>query len=359
MVDGQNIPVYLPNPGRLWELLTPGVLLYLSANRAGSAFPYTVVAVDKGGIPVLLHTHLTNAVTEVLLREKLIPGFEDMEIVRREASLGESRFDFLLRDAAGYYYLEVKNCTLFHNKLAMFPDAVTARGSRHLKGLSKAAGKGLRSGALFVVNWPYARFFMPEYHTDLVFSETLLAVRDRIDIKAVGLKWSRDLSLDPAIVELIIPWDTISRNVKDSGCYIVVLKLENNLSIRVGELGQQSFRKGYYLYVGSAKRALTKRMNRHGRIRKNFHWHIDYLRNTAIFQKALPVRSPDDLECLLARSIGSIAGWSVKGFGSSDCACKSHLFGMENDPIRDQRFVEILYDYRIGRVERELVNADH
>lgn len=356
-IGGRPVSAYLPNPGRLWELLIPGCRLYVKKNSPSVTMPYTVLAVEKEGMPVLLHTHMTNDVAGMLLKRKLVPGWEDAEIVRREAAFGESRFDFLLRRGREEMVLEVKNCTLFRDRLAMFPDAVTRRGSRHLLGLHRLSGKGVQTGVLFVVQWPRAEYFMPEHHTDLEFAQNLLKVRDRVDIKAVSVRWNGDLSLDGMVRELTMPWEKIAKEAKDSGSYIVILYLDRDARIEIGELGTIPFRKGYYLYAGSAKRGLTKRIERHRRLRKNLFWHIDYLREKASFRKALPVRTSEDLECAIAADLRKIADWSVKGFGSSDCRCESHLFGMENDPVQLPAFIRMLYDYRMGRIERELTHA--
>ena len=95
--NGKTITAYLPNPGRLWELLTPGCTLYLRQSSNNAKIPYTVMAVEKNDIPVMLHTHLTNDVVEVLLKKHLVPGLEDAKMMRREATFGDSRFDFLLQ----------------------------------------------------------------------------------------------------------------------------------------------------------------------------------------------------------------------------------------------------------------------
>jgi sugar fermentation stimulation protein A len=357
VVDEKAITAYLPNPGRLWELLIPGCTLYLKRNSGAAKIPYTVMAVEKNSIPVMLHTHLTNDVVEMLLRRQLVPGLKDAEIVRREATFGDSRFDFLLQRKGKEFVLEVKNCTLFHDELAMFPDAVTERGSRHLRGLLELQQKGVDAGVLFVVQWPRAQYFMPEYHTDFEFSKVFLKCRDTIFLKAIGLTWQADLSLDDHINELTIPWEVIEKKAHDSGCYIVILHLEKETEIAIGELGTVFFRKGYYLYAGSAKKALTKRLERHQRLRKNLFWHIDYLREKAAFHKGLPIRTSEDIECALAAGLQQITDWSIPRFGCSDCSCKSHLFGMDEDPVKSPAFIEMLYNYRIKMVEDKLGNS--
>ena len=102
--NGDFIRAHLPNPGRLHELFFPGTLLYLtkaSDQKTKSKVPrrtsYTVVAVDRDGRPIFLHTHHSNTLIELMLQEKLIKPLQDYSIVKREAKYGHSRFDFLLQ----------------------------------------------------------------------------------------------------------------------------------------------------------------------------------------------------------------------------------------------------------------------
>src|SRR5512137_2838562 len=92
---GRMLSAFLPNPGRLQELLLPGCTLHLvreekSSNRRTR---YTAVAADRDGQPILLHTHLTNQVARYLLQERKIPGLENARMVRSEIRVGRSRFD--------------------------------------------------------------------------------------------------------------------------------------------------------------------------------------------------------------------------------------------------------------------------
>ena len=180
---GRVVDAFLPNPGRLQELLLPGSLLYIIREvKRASAKPYTLVAVDRDGSPVMLHTLKTNAVARYLLERRLIPGLEDAGVVRQEIAVGHSRFDFLLKEGKGEILLEVKSCTLFGKRVAMFPDAITARGARHLRELARPLRNGSRGAVLFVVHSPLPEFFMPDYHTDLHFARTFLSVRASVDL---------------------------------------------------------------------------------------------------------------------------------------------------------------------------------
>jgi len=351
--EGRQERAYLPNPGRLQELLLPGATLYLARNPSSHEMKTrcTVVAVERDGVPVMLHTHHTNTVARWLIERSKIPGIEGYHVSGAEVPFGRSRFDFLLRKGSREFILEVKSCTLFGRTIAMFPDAITERGRRHIRELAELSRGGKKCGVLFVVHWPKARYFMPEHHTDLAFSRTLLDVRNKIMVRAVAVGWKGDLTLSGMVRELLIPWDVIEREARDRGSYILILHLSGGRKIAVGGLGERTFQKGYYLYVGSAMKNLTQRIERHKRRRKNLFWHIDYLREEASFVAVLPVRSSERLECAIADALGNISDWTMAGFGSSDCDCESHLFAMEKNPLLRPEFIKLLQHFRIDRLE--------
>ncbi len=355
-VAGGVLDAYLPNPGRLWELFLPGRTVYLVPRTPGSSgrLTHTAVAVERAGIPLLLHTHLNNAVAAALIGERRIPGLEDATVTRAEARVGHSRFDFLLERGGRPFYLEIKSCTLVGNRIAMFPDAVTARGKRHLEELAAMSRGGTPCGVLFLVHWPHARFFLPDYHTDLAFARTFAEVREDLLIKAVALTWRPDLSLAPEIGEVTIPWETIGQEARDSGSYLILLHIPRAVKAPVGSLGELPFAAGYYLYVGTAKVALTKRIERHLRKKTALHWHIDYLTGYAEKCTAIPIRSSAPLEHELARAVGKIADGCVAAFGSSDCACPGHLFFFTGNPFERQSFIDLIQHFRIDRLEETI-----
>lgn len=146
-MEGCTTFAYLPNPGRLWEILLPGTSLLLVPSKG--ELPYTVMAARRLGDWVLLHTHLANDVVEHLLRKGFISRFAGAEIVKREVALGRSRIDFLLKMRGEEVFLEVKSCTLFGRHVAAFPDAVTARGKNTLKSWPRWQGKAGRQQYFF------------------------------------------------------------------------------------------------------------------------------------------------------------------------------------------------------------------
>jgi sugar fermentation stimulation protein A len=310
---------------------------------------YTAVAVDREGHPIMLHTHLTNEVARYLLRKRKIPGLERARILKSEVRVGRNRFDFLLEEKKKLILLEVKSCTLVGKRAAMFPDAVTERGTRHLRELAKVSGEGIKAVLVLIVHWAFAKVFMPDFHTDLNFSQTFLQIRDKVEVIPLSVRWDQDLSLSPHVKVLNIPWDTIEKEVRDRGSYLLILNLKRAREIEVGKLGKIHFKKGYYIYVGSAMANLSKRMGRHRRLRKQHHWHIDKLRTIAEFHSVLAIRSSDRLECEVAEAVSGIAEWFVPRFGSTDCSCETHLFGMATDPIQSENFQKLLQYFRMDR----------
>jgi sugar fermentation stimulation protein A len=233
----------------------------------------------------------------------------------------------------------------------MFPDAVTARGKKHLEELTRLSGDGTPCAVLFLIHWPKAEVFLPDFHTDLEFAKAMKEAKDKVRFLPVSVEWGEDLCIAKGRIKVLpVLWRALEREAEDRGSYLMLYHLSRKRLIEIGGLGKVAFRPGYYVYVGSAMKSLSKRVERHRRIRKKFHWHIDYFRNRAEFQAALPVRSEDDLECERASGMSNISEWSVPGFGCSDCSCPSHLFGFSADPLSTRHFHDLLQYYRMDRL---------
>jgi sugar fermentation stimulation protein A len=139
---------------------------------------------------------------------------------------------------------------------------------------------------------------------------------------------------------------------QDEGAYILILRLKEDRRISIGRLGSLPFKKGYYIYVGSAKRGLSKRIERHKRKKKKFFWHIDYLRARAAFYKDIPIRTNENLECEISSALKNFADWIIPGFGCSDCQCETHLFATNTDPLLMPTFIEIISKRSIGGIKK-------
>lgn len=115
------------------------------------------------------------------------------------------------------------------------------------------------------------------------------------------------------------------------GVYVLIIRLDEDVGISIGALGEIFFRKGLYAYVGSAQSNLEKRVERHLRKEKRNFWHIDYLLQceAAKVLKVFYQQAGKTEECLLAAEI-SKKGEAINHFGCSDCQCKSHLVYLRN-----------------------------
>jgi Uri superfamily endonuclease len=109
------------------------------------------------------------------------------------------------------------------------------------------------------------------------------------------------------------------------GIYTLLIKVPENIEIQIGKLGKINFKKGFYVYVGSALNRLEKRIERHMRKEKKKRWHIDYLLDKAEIVKVIYAETDARVECRLAGKLNQNLE-SIKKFGCSDCKCKSHLF---------------------------------
>ena len=168
---------HLHDPGRLKELLienTEMLVKYVPTyKKTGRKTKYDVIAVKYLDNWVLLNSSFHNKIVSELIDDKTIDELSNFHVYKPEYSYGNSRLDFLLKDNdENKMFLEVKGCTLVVNDLAMFPDAPTTRGKKHLTELIRIKKEGLCSSVIILVLQNSAKYFSPNYKTDIDFSET-------------------------------------------------------------------------------------------------------------------------------------------------------------------------------------------
>ncbi len=108
---------------------------------------------------------------------------------------------------------------------------------------------------------------------------------------------------------------------------MLIIRLHGDTHLKVGALGELTFKRGWYTYVGSAQKNFTQRIQRHFRREKRKFCHIDYLLDAeaAEIVKVLFKETNKTEECAVAKVIAE-RGESINGFGCSNCRCVSHLF---------------------------------
>jgi sugar fermentation stimulation protein A len=154
---GRPFHAHVPNPGRMTELLVPRRTIgwVVAASGESRKTAYTLVMVRHRGTIVSVDTLSANRIVGAHLRATNgPPGPRGLRSWRREVALGHHRFDFGRYDPATgalTELLEVKSVNLRVGSMAVFPDAPTVRGTRHLTALARFARSGGRASALFLV----------------------------------------------------------------------------------------------------------------------------------------------------------------------------------------------------------------
>ena len=194
----RTVVCHVKNTGRCRELLIPGAAVILEfhpdAAVSGRKTEYDLIGVYKNDLFINMDSQAPNkAAWEWLVSlgggqytEKNhypLGSYVPFDI-RREATHGDSRFDlaFSLRDwdtkAVSPAFMEVKGVTLEENGVAMFPDAPTERGIKHLKGLIRAHEEGYEAYVLFVIQMKGIRGFTPNDMTHPAFGDALRQARE-------------------------------------------------------------------------------------------------------------------------------------------------------------------------------------
>lgn len=166
---------HVKNTGRCRELLVPGARVTLAvSDNAARKTRCDLVAVEKGSLYINMDSQAPNrAAGEALPR--LFPG---LTLLRPETKCGDSRLDFYLEAAGKNWFVEVKGVTLEEDGLALFPDAPTERGVRHLRELACIARAGGGTAALFVIQMKGPRAFSPNQKTHPAFAQALCEARE-------------------------------------------------------------------------------------------------------------------------------------------------------------------------------------
>lgn len=176
-LDGREETVHVKNTGRCRELLVPGCRVYLAgADNPARRTAYDLIAVEKerAGQPPLLINMDSQAVNKVAAEWLPRSGLFSLEaVIRPEVQQRDSRFDFCITDGKERAWLEVKGVTLEQDGVALFPDAPTERGVKHLRGLAACRRAGDRALVLFVVQMKGMTCLRPHDATHPAFGQAL------------------------------------------------------------------------------------------------------------------------------------------------------------------------------------------
>lgn len=173
-IHGNAVKAYLPNSGRMKELLIKGARVYLNpATSEARTTLYDLILVELAKTLVSVDSRVPNRLLEEYFRAGALPVFEKYRLLRREVLYGHSRLDFLLDDKGKLCYVETKSVTLNRGGIAFFPDSPTKRGRHHLQALIQLRQERHQACIIFVAQREDSLSFSPNDDTDPEFSQTL------------------------------------------------------------------------------------------------------------------------------------------------------------------------------------------
>lgn len=190
LLSGEPAVAHCPNTGSMRTCLLPGARAVLwDANSPKRRLRYSWKAVEGPDGWIGIDTLLPNRLVEAALRAGELPALGAVAEIERERPMGEgSRVDLLVTGKDGSLtYVEVKNVTLVEHGRARFPDAVTARGLKHLRELGAQVRRGHRAAMVYVIQREDGRSFEPAADIDPGYAQGLReALAAGVQVFALG-----------------------------------------------------------------------------------------------------------------------------------------------------------------------------
>ena len=201
MLDKEIVTAHCPNTGSMKGLLDEGNEVFISkSDNPKRKLKYTLEIIKVNKNLVGVNTHFANKIAYHGLTNNLVKEVSNCDNIKPEVYFDkETRFDFLIEKNKQKIFVEVKNVTLLRNKkIAEFPDAITSRGSKHLKTLITAINKGYKSYLLFLVQmqgvekFKIAQDIDKEYYKNYLLAKKagvkFLAYRCKINHKEIKIE---------------------------------------------------------------------------------------------------------------------------------------------------------------------------
>ncbi len=199
---GEEFRAHLRNTGRLEDLIYPGASVVCHWKEGGKTDARLIGAVDNGSY-VLLDTHVQEKVFAVALRAGGVNPLPSIKSVEEQASYRGKRFDYGIRTARGFGYLELKSAVTCKEGWASYPDAPSQRGLEHVEILTEMATEGGNSYVAFVVTHPDCDKFRPNRKVHPEMAEALMEARDSgVELFALKMVLTADGLVRPLDTEV-------------------------------------------------------------------------------------------------------------------------------------------------------------
>ena len=176
LTSGRTVAAHCPNSGSMRACCEPGRPVYVSLHdNPKRKLKYTWELIEMPTSMVGINTQVPNRLVATSIEAGLVPELNGYESISREINTSEkTRLDILLRKGKkNRCYVEIKNCTLVEESVAYFPDAVTARGLKHLVELRSLVSAGFRCVIFFVIQRMDATTFQPADRIDPAYGKEL------------------------------------------------------------------------------------------------------------------------------------------------------------------------------------------
>ncbi len=190
--DGSVVTAHCTNTGSLRSCLVENAPVLLSPvdnPKRKTRFTWEMIKIN--GSWVGINTSRANEIAYNVLKDNILPQFSGLLTVRREVKFGDSRFDIYCRSEEGEIFIEVKNVTYKKGDYALFPDAPTKRGQKHITDLLKAQEAGYRVALFFIIQRTDVKRFAPAREIDPLYSEMLInAVKQGLEVYPLQIEVS-------------------------------------------------------------------------------------------------------------------------------------------------------------------------
>lgn len=178
--NGETVTAHCTNSGSMKSCLEEGAEVYLSLvndPKRKTRFTWEMIKINNGWVGI--NTSIPNRVAFEWIKEEIIPGLEGYFSVKREVKFDDSRFDIFAENDKEKCFIEVKNVTLKENDFALFPDAKTIRGQKHLKTLIKVEESGMRAVMLYIIQRTDVNIFAPASSIDPDYAKLLIEAHSK------------------------------------------------------------------------------------------------------------------------------------------------------------------------------------
>jgi sugar fermentation stimulation protein A len=328
-LEGREIDVYVPNTGRLSELAIPEYDVLLK--NSDGKYSYRIEYIFYKNFPIMINSSHSNSLFKDLILKGDIPHLKNSTYIRSEPSYKNHRFDFLMKDTKNNnFFIELKSCTLAYKNVAAFPDAISERASRHITNLAETENNLL----IFFILHRDIKIFIPNYHTDFKFYETLKKYSNKINLLALSIDYDKNLEINKIKkVKIHLP------EVKPSGFAIIIFQTDEITHLSTDEK-KIELKKGFYLSIEHDEENIFKRVETIKSKRKNKNHFIDRINSKIKIIRDIPIVTEENILGKIQKDINSITDEKIP------MSPEKNIYYFKNNPVEKEELWQIAFKYR-------------